>query len=270
MKLPARSMLAIGFGLLALNLAGPLTSYGDPPESLRPADYVRGSDRDAQLPVRGWHESDAAFFRRAADHVRRRMTFGWADRNRVAWTDNWLLAFAGYLPSGYANYEFTKPERALARGYGVCSQYVNAVFVILARNGYEPRNVLFPNHNVIAVRKRNGRDVVVDALFGIVAENDIDSLRSRPALVTEVYSTVTERTSPTGYAGARLTREMRRAYSKQAATINTGRVTPRTSVIEPAAYVAKWITPILLCGAGAGVALMRRRRPGFPVHSGMS
>lgn len=257
-KLVAGSALALGIVLLALNVAGPLTSYGGPPKSTRPADHLGESEQDGQLPVRGPRESDIAFFHRTANHVRRRMTYGWGKKNRVAWTDNWLLALAGHLPSAYANYEFTKPERALGRGFGVCSQYVNVVFVILARNGYEPRNVLFPNHNVIAVRTRNGREVVVDALFGIVIENDIDSLRRRPALVTDAYVELDKRTSPIGYAGRRLAREMRRAFSKPIATTNVGSVTPQTSLVETPAYVAKWLLPILLCGAS--LVLLRRRR----------
>jgi hypothetical protein len=253
--------LAVGLALLLLNAAGTVASYPTPHGAIRPRDAIVGDQVRHWQPKQAVDEPDAQFLFRVADGTRRRFAYWWDQYSaRVSPSDNWVLAAAGLVAHAYRAYEFVDPERALARGYGVCTQYVNVVFAILKRNGFRPRSVLFPRHTVIAVPAQDG-ELVVDALYGIVIPKSIAQLRAQPQLVEPYYLHVTREKSPSGEFGAALAATMMRAYAGKVLAVNTGNATPRTARVEPAAYFAKWSIPLLLVVlAGLGLRAVRTPR----------
>jgi hypothetical protein len=249
-----------GAVLLAVDIVGLWTKYTVPAPAIRPAELGPPAARQEPLSQRAG-ELDASYFRRLARDVHARMATYWSNDERVAFTDNWVLNLLGHVSSTYRAYEFVNPDRALQRGIGVCSQYVNVVFGELKRSGYAPTGVLMRTHSVVEVSDHQGRPYVLDALYGIVLPHSYAALHRRPGLADPHYRAVTRRQSTDGAYGARLARRMRGVFRGRPAAINRGTATPHTAYLEPLAYVLKWLIPAgLVAGSLAALLLARRTR----------
>lgn len=254
-------LIAIGLSLLGIDLGGLSASYSAPAGLWRPASsHTRGRLARAQLSKRPG-EADDAYFSRLASEVHNGMGYYWSDKaDRVAVGDNWLLYAAGYVSHTYRMYEFTEADRALARGYGICSQYSNIVVDVLDDEGYSPRNVLYLDHTFVAVRSRVGRGYLVDPTFGVTIPESLEAVRSRPSSVKPYYARVRANDSPNGRGGAALGGEIAHVLSGAPMAVNRGSVTPHTAIVEPIAYVLKWAIPIAGLALGGCLVVLRRRR----------
>jgi hypothetical protein len=247
--------------LLGINLYGLTTGYSAPAGIWRPAPNLIDRRLLHEDLSQRRDETDPAYFNRLAREVHDRMGFYWSSKaDRVMLGDNWILHLAGYAWRTYRTYEFTEADRALARGYGICSQYSNIVADVLENAGFSPRNVLYPHHSFVAVRSRSGRDYVVDPLFGVTIPKSLEAIRRHPSSVAPYYAGVLPGDSPSRSGGASLSRTIVRVFSGAPMAVNTGSVTPHTAVIEPIAYDLKWGIPAAAIGLGLCLEVLRRRR----------
>lgn len=250
--------LVVGTTLLCVSLVGLNAEYDIPSYAKRPPSAKHlGPARDIDLGQRRG-EADRRYFARVTRAVHERMYYGWDSENeRVALLDNWLLNAAGRVLGTYEAYEFSDAERALNRGWGVCSQMTNVVFEVLDKSGFEPNNVLLPDHTVIDVRDRSGRPAVLDPTYGVVIDASISELRDAPSLLAREYGHIDARNlAPGTPEGDELVSTLSRAYGDDTLAVNSGRVTPRRATIEPWAYRLKWGVPIAL--VLLGIATLRR------------
>ena len=247
-RAPAVSALVVGATLLCISLVGLSAEYDIPSYAKRPPSAKHlGPARDIDLGQRRG-EADRRYFARVTRAVHERMYYGWDPQNeRVALLDNWLLNAAGRVLGRYEAYEFSDAERALNRGWGVCSQMTNVVFEALEESGFNPNNVLLPDHTVIDVRDRRGRPAVLDPTYGVVIDASISELRDAPSLLAREYGDVDARNlAPGTPEGDELVARLSRTYGDGTLAVNSGRVTPRRATIEPWAYRLKWAVPVAL------------------------
>ena len=252
---------ALGLVLLLVNLAGLVGAqhYRLPPNARHVADAATPGPALHEPLTQRKGEPDRDYFARLARDVHLRIAFGWGVTDRVAVTDNWILNLAGHALAGYRQYEFVDPDRALARGFGVCSQDANILFGELKRSGFSPETDLLPNHTVVSVQGHDGRPYVLDGLYGIVLPYPFATINAHPALVGPYYRRIPAADSPFR-DGIALQRLMVATFSKPVGHVNRGQATPRRSVIEPLAYVLKWAIPLLLIAAAIPLWWRRRTR----------
>ncbi len=259
----ASGAVAVGVGLLAVNVAGLPVGYRTPPGADRPPAARHAGTALSESLLQRDGEGDRVYFARLARDIALRMASGWSyAASRVSMLDNWLLHAAGRVSGTYRTYEFVAPDRALRRGYGACSQLANVAFGELRASGFSPRNVLLPHHAVVAVKDRAGREVIVDATYGVVVPHSLAATRRRPERVVRAYARLrAEDVAPRLITGPRLRRYIASAYADAPIAVNSGRATPQTAVIEPWAYRLKWALPVaLLLGGLALWSGLRRKR----------
>jgi hypothetical protein len=265
--------LLLGLSLMTINAVGYGARYTVPVGAARVPEAAKAGVALTEPLTKG-REQDAAYFARLARDVHLRMAEYWGHTDRVALTDNWILNVAGLFLPTYKRYEFVNPDRALRRGYGLCSQDANVLFGELRRSGFQPKNVLLPQHTVVSVLDRRGHPFILDGLYGVVIPYSYSAIRKDPRLVYPYYRRVTLADAPDGQHGASLARVMVRVFSTRSATVNTGTATPHTSFIEPIAYVLKWTIPAVLMGLALIPLLVRPiirrrgRRRLFAGHAG--
>jgi len=208
------------------------------------------------------NEADQTYFRRLTLSVHYRMTHYWrAGHERVPLRENYLLSAMGLISPTYRAYEFTGAAPALRRGFGFCSQFSNVVFDELRRQHFYRQTVLLPHHTVAVARTRSGQEMILDADFGTVVPHSLAAVLRNPTLLRPFYahlnpaSTPTPHLTPAGIVGV-----LEADFRDKPFAINTGRATRRTAVVEPIAYILKWVIPSgLLLLAAIIIALHVRR-----------
>jgi hypothetical protein len=195
--------------------------------------------------------ADRASYERLVASVHRRIRHVEAPY-RVPVTENWVLAGLGLFGGRWSNYEFTDPDRGLARGAGICTQYAYVVFGLLERAGIPRRIVLLRGHAVVEARSADGRSYVLDADFGTVVPGTVDELRRDPRRVRAAYARLDPRTTPfPDKSSAFVVREVERAYGSAVVYTSSSRAAPSRVTFEAVAYVLKWLVPVLLAVVAA-------------------
>lgn len=260
---------ATGLALLALNVAGLLLG------SLRNAEVDRYRDfagtvtlpydealrRLAAIPdgdplrvagqaTRVIHEGMAHL-----DPDTRELLGLGAIRMRVPVWENYLLFALAYLkPDTYADYEFCDYRRAVARGVGRCGQQSLALVDFLHRRGLPTGFVNLGGHTIVTARAGAAGWVLLDPDYGGVIPFDLARAEADPASVIPYYWNDQIRA-----------RGAWRLFGPEGNEVKLGGPTARWSracVIEEAAYVAKWLLPVLLLGSGSLLVRHGRRRAG--------
>ena len=256
----AIALAVLGAALLAVSLAGLTMDYEVPPGAT-PRAASANPDSRPLTRLRGEDEMD--YLRRLTTGVHERMTH-WGSlqhggQDPVAVWDNWILATAGVVRQRWRNWEFWEHERALARGWGLCTQHATIVFDVLEDQGYSPRRIDWPAHSVVEVDSRDDGAVILDADMNVVLEHSHEEIAARPVLARPAYARVNAHEnglagkSPEGMA------DWAEAFWRQPPQwVHSVQRYPRERQMESIAYLLKWPLPALLLAAG--VWLLRRPR----------
>lgn len=158
----------------------------------------------------------------------------------------------------WRNWQFWEHERALKRGWGLCSQHTKIVFDVLEDQGYSPRRLDWSEHSVVEVASRDRRSVILDADMHVVLEHSYEEIAARPALARAAYARV--RAHENGFAGktpAAMAAWAEALWRRPPEVFTAGRY-PLERSMETIAYALKWPLPALLLAAGVWPLLRRR------------
>lgn len=261
---------ALGAILLCVNLVGLLSRYELPSRSEADIDRPLGwqpvgrASPDSDL-MRQRGEADPAYFQRLAHAIHRR-TVGFTatqlrGTNAPALWDNWILHLGRYVHPSLNEYEFVDHRRALARGWGLCSQSAAIVFDVLLEQGYARSRVLWPEHTVVEARTRDRQPYIIDSHLDVVLPFSIRHVRQNPRLLTTYYSRVDPQHTDLSdqWNGADVARWAQSFYRRRPVEVLSAAAYPRMTVVEPIAYALKWIVPLALLAAAALIARRSRR-----------
>lgn len=242
-------LLALGCGLLGLNLFGGF-------RTMRAADVqaLRFHSNDvtlshgellAQLPRRPG-EAESAYILRMTGVVNRGMAHYWGEELdkynlRVPIWENYLLYLGSLIrPDIYRKYEFAREDKAMERGVGLCSQQAIVLARLLQRAGISAELQGLRGHVVVRATERSGRVYMADPDYGVVIPAPIAAIERDIGLVRPYYRQV-------GLDPASVDR-MAAIYGREGnAEMTIGQyLVPKVYYAETAAYVLKWLFPLLL------------------------
>jgi hypothetical protein len=263
----------LGALLLALNLAGlliPLRNdaiYTDATNGFA-ADITLTYDQFRAESPRRAGEPDAAYIARLTDLVHRGMAHRWPDdgsdtyRLRVPAWENYLLHLASYArPEIYRRYEFADPDRAMARGVGLCSQHALALAALLRRAGIAAQVVELDGHVVTRAVAADGNRYLADADFGLVLPHGRRAIEADPEIAAPYYeAAVTDWQGgvPEGYPT--LVAGVVAFYGPEGNDTLPETWSPAgTPAFEVWAYRLKWPLPVVLLALAALCLLPRHR-----------
>lgn len=158
---------------------------------------------------------------------------------RVPVTENWVLFALSFLkPDTYRDYEFCSYERAIERGTGRCGQQSLALVSFLEERGFETGFVALGGHAIATARTEESGWVLLDPDYGGVIPFDLAQAESRTQDLLSYYWTDVAREN-----------RIDRLYGPEGNKLRTGGVKARYAracPIEAAAYLAKWLIPLVL------------------------
>lgn len=254
---PLKWLLAsCGALLMALNVVGlfiPLRNAAiyDEPETLFPDDITLTAD-ELLAEVDADPSDRPAYLRRVNDAVRRGMAHYWdadgAERYRlhVPLWENYLLWAARWVyPPVFARYEFSRHDKAIERGVGLCSQHAIVVAGLLGERGIPARIVGLDGHVVATADAGDGNWWILDADYGAVIPHDLAAIERNPQFVRRYYA---------GKADAATVDDLVRFYGPEGNVVieSVRRYDPRRPSyalrywLETIAYALKWLLPVAL------------------------
>lgn len=283
---PRLLAVAAGIFLLGLNVAGALRPARDP--ALRPELALFRSNLSVSpdvalraLPRRAG-EPDTVYVERMTALLHRTMAHYWPAESggpvsaRVSARENFLLWAAALVrPDVFGRHEYFDPERAVARGFGLCSQFSVALHALLRREGIPARYVGLKGHVVVEVVPAAGRPRIADPDFGVVVPHPLAEIERRPAIVRPYYAAVLARDlRPAVGPDDALMAELYGPEGNQAFASPDEEASGKRVLVhlaERLAYAGKWALPLVLvcfCLSAAKVPAAarrpaRRRSPGI-------
>ncbi|WP_052010293.1 MULTISPECIES: transglutaminase-like domain-containing protein [unclassified Alteromonas] len=190
-----------GFSLLALNLFGltqTLRPAGLTPEVLRfsSADLTLSREEFFSASIRLKSESDKAYAIRLTNVIADGMAHvHWEayephQFNQIVpiW-ENYVLFLMGVV-SGipeFERYHFTIPEKSIERGIGLCGDASMLLSELLNENGIPNKIITIPGH-VMVTANIDKVDFLLDPDFGVVIEQNIDSIVRQPHILEKAYN----------------------------------------------------------------------------------
>jgi len=242
-------LLALGFGLLGLNLFGCF-------RTMRIADVraMRFHAQDVTLShgellersPRRPGEADSAYIVRLTGVVSRGMAHYWGEEVdkyhlRVPVWENYLLYFGSFIrPDIYRKYEFVRADKAMERGVGLCSQQAIVLAGLLQRAGISAGLQALRGHVIVRATDRSGRVYMADPDYGVAIPAPIAAIERDTAMVRPYYRR----------AGVALIEADRIAaiYGREGNREMTvpQYFPPKVYYAEKAAYWLKWLLPLLL------------------------
>lgn len=272
-------VLSLGVVLLLATAYGRVVSpYERPPGTIEPRKVLERIE--ASFERRGRSE---AFLRDAAQAYADGIDYIWPKhRARVAFTDNWILHLMSYTDPllnslGLTNvddlfraYETVNWERALTRGFGICSQNALGLAALLRdRYDIDADVIVLDGHVVV-----EADEVLLDPSVGLALPYDLEEAEAREVsdgLVSRIYA---ER-----FADGQVTRnydlEGRRASETRLAELGrhydpagNRRVEgpkgyrPKIYWLEHASEWLKWLIPVAMILVGGAGWYRARTTPG--------
>lgn len=259
----AAILVVLGVALLAVQAAG----------LMRPADFRDRFDERVLSYDAALAELDAAFaeagpgrafLERAVAIYDAATVYRWPEHMaRVPATDNWILWSAAWadpalkragltdLDGLFAVYESIDYERALARGFGICSQLALGLIDLLDRRyGMTAHLVELDGHVVAEAELPGGERYLIDPTAGVLLPFGLDAA---PAALDEIRAVY----QAAGQVGLSTTYDA--AGNVRLAEPGTRPFRPRLYWIERGSDVAKWALPAAMIAAGTMLWPRRRR-----------
>lgn len=141
-------------------------------------------------------ESDYDYFARLTTTVNQYMIHFWprdVTQRHAYGTDipifeNYLLWLLGHIDARFSGiHEYLEPDRALHRGYGLCSQHSLIITNILNQEGYHSRLILLSGHIVSTVRDSKGHWSVLDGDYGVFIPHSLQYLEENSQEIDRYY-----------------------------------------------------------------------------------
>jgi len=149
-----------------------------------------------QLLKRNDGESDMDYSFRVNDVISKRLAHIYWNKYEpekfnqlVPIWENYFLYFMGKF-SGipeYKRYHFANYSRSLKRGIGICGDASMVMSQVLNKEGIENKIASFNGHVVSAVQLNDGKQIVLDADFGVSMPFSIEEIHQNPSLVDRYY-----------------------------------------------------------------------------------
>lgn len=232
-----------GIALLALNLWG-LAAPNDQRDIFPAIDLLPYTDALANL--RDIHaETPEGIVRQATMIVHRAMSGQWPpEPARVPARQNWILWLAGFFDQAavscgltnvddlFSVYQMTDHDRALQRGFGICSQQALVLAGFLDElHGYKSEVAVLSGHAVLQVTLPGGSLMLADPHKGVVLPFGLKHAETRPGDVEALYPPGSDIPRLYGPAGNQLAPAPARAYN------------PKLYLLEKTSYLLIWLVP---------------------------
>lgn len=164
------------------------------PDVVRSIDHKNFS-ADSFAPGRRPCEDEFAYAQRMTRYINSHTTHAFAEQNTIGniplvvmpFFRSWPLWLVGLWASTSGQkftVEFCSPEKGLARGYGYCSQRALILQNILRANGIQAHARDLQGH-VVCTARINGKDVLLDADYGLASPHSLEDFHKRPELLLE-------------------------------------------------------------------------------------
>lgn len=157
--------------------------------------------------------------------------------------DNYLLWLQGLLPAyrdNLRNYEFLTPAKAIARGYGFCSQVSKLVYSILREQGIDSQILSNPLHTVV---EADGS--VLDPDYGVFIPHSMAWIRAHPAALDGYYAAF-----PMDLAS------LRQAYAQEWHPLGSAAAFDQVRRYEARFDRLKWLPPAAITLFGVSLLLL--------------
>lgn len=162
------------------------------PEIARSLDHKNFS-ADSFEPARRLGENEFAYAQRMTRSVNSHTTHAFAEQNTLSnihvvaapflWSwPLWLGGLWASISGRKFTVEFCSPEKALARGYGYCSQRALILQNILRANGIQAQATDLSGH-VVCTARIDGKEVLLDADYGLASPYSLEAFHERPELL---------------------------------------------------------------------------------------
>lgn len=230
---------------------GLVRAYPLPPEAAIAGPF--GADRqigDVRSLYREPGESMTVYLERLTKSVAATMVHHWsagdvwseadARYTEVSIYDNYLLWMHRLVPeyrASFQNYEFLSPAKALARGYGFCSQVSKLIYSILRDQGIAATISSNPQHTVV-----EAEGSILDADYGVFIPHTIQWVQQNPVAVDEYYARF----------GA-MVPVLREVYAQPWHTLGTPASFENVRAYEERFDLLKWVAPLLALFAGLSI-----------------
>ncbi len=118
---------------------------------------------------------------------------------RVSFTDNWILATAAYLDPAikfvglkkdtelFSQFESYRYERALGRGFGICSQNALGFADLLSRKYAINIHVVGLDGHVVTQADTTNGKILLDPSLGVVVPMGLEEAEKKPELLQTIY-----------------------------------------------------------------------------------
>lgn len=238
------------------SFAQPLLSYN---EALSQIDQASGS-----------YGSTRRFLKTAARVYADAIAYQWpAGMARVSFTDNWILAFAAYLDpliervglknnsDLFSQFESFRYERALGRGFGICSENALGFADLLNRRyGIDAHVVGLGGHVVVLARLEHSSRMLLDPSVGVSFPFGLRHAEQIPAKLWLTYEKAGQTDIPATYDHAdNFVSPSPGAWGYSASQYWKQNV---VRYFERAADLLKWAIPVVGCFLCLGIYLKQR------------
>jgi hypothetical protein len=187
------ALLLVSFSLLLVNVVGLVQGPELYPQSVKQnpgSKFSRYKELESGSSLFRKKEEEAShYFVRLTNTVNGHLVHKWGSKvpTRVSVFDNYLLYFLSFVRDSYKNYEFRKAERALSRGYGLCSQASLILEDILDREGFNPGIWNLNGHVLVEVVDHEKKSWLLDADYGVIMPYGMTEIKANQTLVKQFY-----------------------------------------------------------------------------------
>lgn len=167
-----------------------------------------------------------------------------------------LLTSAGLDRGLFKRYEYLDHRRALARGYGFCSQQSLVVAGFLRHFGQDVAVATLGGHVVTLARFSDKSEWILDPDFGVILPFSLAHAEAFPSDVTRAYKAIG--VQETGAL------DMANIYGRDGNSVANGDgsgARPKMFVLEVASYYLIWVFPLLLLVVGTFLTWQKANKP---------
>lgn len=175
---------------------------------------------------------------------------------RVRFTDNWILALAAYADPVieaiglkndsdlFSQFESYRYERALGRGFGICSQNALGFADLLNRRYDIDIRLVGLNGHVVTQAETPDGDMILDPSIGIALPMSLTDAESKPDLMRAVYAKTEDPGIANAYnASGNFVSALPGAHGYSKAQYRNQEIVRRCEITSD--YL-KWILPLLM------------------------
>lgn len=200
---------------------------------------IKQLDSIAELATTAYAIDATKIVRNSLTHVRWKSVDAREFRQLIPAWENYFLFLVGSfsgLPQ-FERYHFVDLNRSLERGIGICGDASMVMSQLLDRKNIKNEIVSFDGHVINQATLDNGKQILLDADFGVVMDFDLETLIRDPDKAASFYENE-------GFREWEV-RALLRIYRTPHATFdNVYAFMPKRYIFEYSTYVLKWLLPL--------------------------